>query len=410
MQAGPKCNAERTPWPLVLLLVGAGVVSAFQVGKAPPMLGSIRADLGMSLFLAGWILSIFNLIGLLLGSIAGALSDAFGHRRLLLIGLSLQAMGSLLGSLAPAAALLLATRAVEGLGFLAIVVAAPAMVAQVSKPGDIRIALSIWSCFLPAGASFIMFTVPLASVGLGWRELWGVNFLILALYALWLLKGTAHLPRQDKGPRRRLKQVWLDLRLTATSPGPVLLGTIFATYTLQWLAVMGFLPTLLVEEFGLSPGRASVFTAIMVAMNVPGNLMGGWLLHRGIRRWKLIAFASIVMGACSVAIYSGGLAFAARYAACLTFSLIGGLLPASTLGAAPLYAPTPRHVATTNGLIMQGGQMGQVIGPPVLALIVSMGGGWKSAPWLLAGAAAAGVALSLGLAILEKRGIHRLGK
>jgi MFS family permease len=48
-----------------------------------------------------------------------------------------------------------------------------------------------------------------------------------------------------------------------------------------------------------------------------------------------------------------------------------------------------------DGLLMQGGQLGQVIGPPVLALMVSMGGGWKSAPWLLGGAAAVGVALSL---------------
>ena len=88
--------------------------------------------------------------------------------------------------------------------------------------------------------------------------------------------------------------------------GPVLLALIFTTYTLQWLAVMGFLPTLLVEEYGLTPGRASVLTAVMVAMNVPGNLLGGWLLHRGFRRWRLIAFASVVMGFCSLGIYSPG--------------------------------------------------------------------------------------------------------
>jgi MFS family permease len=406
----PIANPETTPWPLVLLLVGAGVVSAFQVGKAPPMLLSIRSELGMSLFLAGWILSIFNVIGFLLGSITGAASDAFGHRRLLLIGLFLQALGSLAGSFAPGPSFLLATRALEGLGFLTIVVAAPAMVAQVTKPGDIRVALSVWSCFLPAGASIIMLFVPLVNVSLGWRGLWLVNSVILAAYAFWLMKETAHLTGRAAGSRRRRGQVWRDLRLTVTSAGPVLLAAIFTTYALQWLAVMGFLPTLLAEEYGLSPGRASVFTAIMVAMNVPGNLMGGWLLHRGFGRWKLIAFASIVMGACSLAIYSPTLPFAARYTACLLFSLVGGLLPASVLGGAPIYAPNPNLVATTNGLIMQGGQLGQVIGPPVLALMVSMGGGWESAPWLLGGSAAAGMGLSLGLAVLETRRIHPMGK
>jgi MFS family permease len=409
-EAHPIPHPQTTPWPLVLLLVGAGVVSAFQVGKAPPMLLAIRSELGMSLFLAGWILSVFNVIGFLLGSLTGAASDAFGHRRLLLTGLSLQALGSLAGSFSPGAFFLLATRAMEGMGFLIAVVAAPAMVAQVTRPGDIRVALSVWSCFLPAGASTIMLFVPLVNVSLGWRGLWLVNSAILAAYAFWLMKGTAHLMGPAKGPRRRLGQVWRDLRLTATSAGPILLAAIFTTYALQWLAVMGFLPTLLADEYGLSPGRASVFTAIMVAMNVPGNLMGGWLLHRGFRRWKLIASASLVMGACSLAIYSPTLPFAARYTACLIFSLVGGLLPASVLGGAPMYAPNPNLVATTNGLLMQGGQLGQVIGPPVLALMVSMGGGWKSAPWLLGASAAAGVVLSVGLSVLEKRRTHPMGK
>ncbi len=59
---------------------------------------AIRSKLGMSIFPAGWILSIFNVIGFLLGSITGAASDAFGHRRLLIMGLSLQALGSLGGA------------------------------------------------------------------------------------------------------------------------------------------------------------------------------------------------------------------------------------------------------------------------------------------------------------------------
>lgn len=61
-------QTEKTPWPQILLLVGAGVVASFQVGKAPPMLPEIRMELGMNLFLAGWILSTFSITGLLFGS------------------------------------------------------------------------------------------------------------------------------------------------------------------------------------------------------------------------------------------------------------------------------------------------------------------------------------------------------
>jgi MFS family permease len=402
-------SSEKTPWSLVLLLVGAGVVGAFQVGKAPPMLLSVRSDLGMSLFLAGWILSIFNVVGFLFGSMAGAAADALGHRRFLLTGLGFQAIGSLAGSFASGPSFFLATRALEGLGLLTIVVAAPSMVAQVTRPRDLRLALSVWSCFLPAGASTIMLFIPWVNLSLGWRGLWQINAAILIAYALWTMKRTAGLAGPAAVRGRRQGRIWRDIILTVTSAGPLLLAVIFTTYALQWLSVMGFLPTLLVEEYGISPGRASVLTAVMVAMNVPGNLMGGWLLHRDFRRWKLIAFTSIVMGLCSLGIYSSILPFAARYVACLLFSGVGGLLPASVLSGAPVYAPTSRHVATTNGLIMQGGQLGQVIGPPILALMVSMGGGWKSAPWLLGGSAAIGVVLSLGLAAMESSRLSAKG-
>ena len=52
--------------------------------------------------------------------------------------------------------------------------------------------------------------------------------------------------------------------------------------------------------------------------------------------------------------------------------------------------------------IMQGAQLGQVLGPPILALIVSTLGGWQAAPMLLIPAAGLGILLSFGLAALER--------
>jgi len=83
---------------------------------------------------------------------------------------------------------------------------------------------------------------------------------------------------------------------------------------------------------------------------------------------------------------------------------MGGLLPASAMSGVPFYAPSPRHIATTNGVLIQGTQLGQVLGPPALAWLVSKTGGWHVAPWLLGGVAAAGAGLGLGLAALGKGG------
>ena len=183
--------------------------------------------------------------------------------------------------------------------------------------------------------------------------------------------------------------------------GPLLMALIFITYALQWLAVMGFLPTLMIERFEFSKALASLLTALVVFVNIFGNLAGGRLLKRGIRRWKLIAFASAVMGASSVAIYAGESHFMINYTGCLVFSIFGGLIPASVLGGVPLYAPSKNLIGTTNGLIIQGGQSGQMIGPPILAYLVSQTGSWSCGAWFLGSAALLGIVLSFFLSRLN---------
>lgn len=108
------------------------------------------------------------------------------------------------------------------------------------------------------------------------------------------------------------------------------------------------------------------------------------------------------MGLCSLAIYASAVPFPLRYLACLISSAIEGVLPASLFSSVPIHAPKADLVATTSGLIMQGSQLGQVLGPPLLALTVSRLGGWQAAPLLPGVAAFLGIILSLGLAVLER--------
>ena len=51
---------------------------------------------------------------------------------------------------------------------------------------------------------------------------------------------------------------------------------------------------------------------------------------------------------------------------------------------------------------MQGSNAGHVIGPPILAAVVSATGGWHGAPWLFLFAAGVAVALALGIRAVEK--------
>src|SRR3546814_21167609 len=63
-------------------------------------LPALRADLGMALGTAGWVMGVFALIGVVGGIPAGAAVSRFGDRRLIVLGLALIALGSAAGALA----------------------------------------------------------------------------------------------------------------------------------------------------------------------------------------------------------------------------------------------------------------------------------------------------------------------
>src|SRR5438094_7293623 len=79
-------------------------------------LPSIRADLGFSASSLAWVVNAYMLFfgGFLL--LGGRLADLYGHRRLFVTGIAVFTAASLVAGLSSAQAILIAARAVQGLG------------------------------------------------------------------------------------------------------------------------------------------------------------------------------------------------------------------------------------------------------------------------------------------------------
>src|SRR6187551_1833556 len=97
------------------------------VAKLPPALPVLQQAMGVSLLQAGFLLSLVQLAGMALGLPAGLLIQRWGPRRSMLTGLMLLAGASAWGGAAQSPAALLLSRALEGLGFLCVVLPAPGL-------------------------------------------------------------------------------------------------------------------------------------------------------------------------------------------------------------------------------------------------------------------------------------------
>ena len=83
-------------WPAIWAIYAGGLVAGAYMTKVAPALPGLRAELGLSLVESGLIATTFNLMGMLVGMIAGVLCDRYGHRRLALAGLAVLAAGGAL--------------------------------------------------------------------------------------------------------------------------------------------------------------------------------------------------------------------------------------------------------------------------------------------------------------------------
>jgi MFS family permease len=386
----------RTRWSIVALAFAAGIAGAMQVGKVPPALSVIRSELGLSLVAAGWVASLFNAIGAAAGMLTGVVADQLGRRRMVLLGLGALCIGSALGALAPTGGMLLFSRFLEGIGFIAVAVAAPALLTEAVRPADQRLVLGSFAVYMGTGMGAMMAVSPAVLSAFGWRGLWFGNAALLALLLVAIGWATAGMRTPSAG--RRLA----ELGPVLARPGPWLLGAIFGCYTLQWMAVMAWLPSYALE-LGLGATGAAWAGAGAVVVNVTGVLAGGVLLHRGTPRWLLIVLALAAMGLSAVGFFSEALPAPLRYTLVALFSGIGGLLPAACLAAAPAHAPSPRDVGSVNGLINQGSNLGTLAGPPLMAALVTWTSGWSGAGPLLPVMALIGLCLAVLLRLVERR-------
>ncbi len=394
-----------TRWGIVAIAVAAGVVAATQVGKAPPSLPDIRAELAVGMVGAGWIVSILNATTATLGIAIGTIADRVGHNRALAFGLALLAIGSLLGGIAGSAGAMLLTRFLEGIGFVCIIVAAPSLIAEAASLRHQRLALGLWSAYFPAGMGAMMVASLFVLEPYGWRSLWFASAVLILVFLMVFLVVAARGRRGGRlpsGARAGRGRALADVRRALARPGPWLLAFTFTAFSLQWLGLLAWLPTFLVEQ-GYTRATAALVTAVVVVLEAPGNLIGGWLLHRGASRWTLISVAMLAMATMGAAILVPAVPPVAKVVLALAFTLISGLVPAAVLSGAPVHAAAPGLIGTVNGVIAQGSNLGSLMGPPAFAAVVVGFGGWQHASWLMLGAGLVGVLLALAIRLVEER-------
>jgi MFS family permease len=357
--------------------------AALHVAKIPPALPVLQAELGLTLLQAGFLLSAVQVASMTLGLLVGLSVDGLGLKRSMLFGLGLLFAASALGGFAQHADVLLLLRALEGLGFLCVVMPAPSLIRRTVLPEQLNGRMGWWGTYMPTGNALALLVGPLFVVSLGWHVWWWLLSGITLVTFFWVRAAVpdVQVVTVSSAQTNTNNSAWRErLKSTITSRGPWLVSLGFAVYASQWMAVIGFLPTVY-AQMGLSAVLTGVLTACVALVNVSGNIMSGRLLQRGwpARRLLQIGFTCMALGAIGAFAQwqSQSLPTVAKFLCVVMFSAVGGLIPGTLFSTAVRLAPSEDTVSTTVGFMQQLSAVGQFLGPPLVAWVAVIVGGWQ---------------------------------
>ena len=364
----------QTHWPRVWIAFLAGCIAAFQIGKTFAALSTIIGELGLSLVQASLILSLFSLIAAFAGAGFGLVSDRVGHLHTALAGLVISAAGAFLGAKASGIELLLASRLVEGFGFIITIVALPSLISGSATDKHRPLVMGIWGAFMPAGIGASMLITPVLLEWHGWRGLWNdIGFIILIWAAVLFVAFRGNIAK----PGAHLSSA--DLMRNILRLGPLLVVAGFVCYSSLYQSLTAFLPTMLVQNYAVELSQAAHFGAIVVVGNIIGNVGAGWLIGRGVLPWKLLTISFIAMGLCASLVFASFSDPGVKTISGFLFSAFGGMFPGTAFVLAARYSIKPSHMALMAGLMLQGAGIGQTIGPLMVSSVVEKSGSWDTA-------------------------------
>lgn len=290
---------------LFAMSLGYGVVQ-LDVTIVNTALDRIGASLGGGVAELQWIVNAYTIAFAAFILTAGALGDRIGAKRVLMAGFAIFTSASLACALSPNPMVLVAARAVQGLGAAVLVPNSLALLNHAYPDEKPRgRAVGIWA----AGASLALTAGPLVGGGLialvGWRSIFLVN-LPIGLAGLWLSWKYA-----TETAANRQREVDLPGQVTAIAALGCLAGAIIEGGALGWSN--GFV----LAAFVASVALAALFILLERRAEQP-------MLPLSLFSHRLFALTSLVGLLVNIAFY--GLIFVFS----LYFQRINGLSPVAT--------------------------------------------------------------------------------
>ena len=270
-------DREDNRWVTLVLVCLAQFMVILDATIVNIALPTIQKDLDFSQADLQWVINSYTLLfgGFLL--LGGRAADIVGRKRIFIAGTVVFSVASLLNGLATSSEMLIAFRALQGLGGALVSPAALSIITTTFPEGPERTkALGVWSAIAAGGGAVGLLLGGILTEALSWEWIFFVNVPIGAAAALL----SARLIRESKAERAGAFDIFGAVLVTA--------GLMVLVYAI-----------VKAESFGWGSGRtlglAAFGIALLIVFGIVESRITGPLVRLGIFKIRSLSIANFVL-------------------------------------------------------------------------------------------------------------------
>lgn len=366
---------------LVLLLVGISIVTVQY--KVPSILDPITAQYGMTSSTASWLMSIFTAMGIFLSIPTGSLAKIIGSKRVLLLSCGIVITGGIIGGFSTKAWLMIFSRAIEGIGFVFITVAAPLAIEKHVDAAHQGTANGIWSLWICLGSLIGSTATPMVFEKMGLTGTWLLYSAFVAAAAI-MLAVFVRVPKECETDESERIESDANHYRSLLKPRSLLYFFAYLVFNIEILAVLSYTPTFLQSQ-GMNASLSGFASALPGLFAIPASLVFGYLIDKTGRTKPFYLAAAVAAAPATFLMLtqSGPL----LWAGAALMGLVGYGIPVAALSSLPQIAGSKAAMPAAMSVLMLVQCLGEFIGSFATPLLL----GADLSNWLLCATVIGGV-------------------
>jgi predicted MFS family arabinose efflux permease len=360
-------------WGSIWLVYFYSILCAASISKLIPIERDLERTFGTTPGGVGFAISIISLLSIIAATVGGNIVDRVGARRAIIVTSVILVFVNVLSYFAPSMFWLDFARLLEGLEFIGIVVAAPALI-MATTTGRRRVqAMSLWSTYTPAGFGLgLLLGVPFAGT-----PAWRYTFLVhggLFAGALLLAPLLPETPRASEAVAPALKRARLaDFLDIYREFGTWKLSISNAVLVSIGLGTSTVIPAYFARTHHVSVARSSSILAVANLAMILGGVAAGFLLARGIKPISVYIAITLAGMAAGLLLYAPWTSFAFAITMLFIWLPTTGAAVAVLMSLLPQVTRNPGRGGAAMGLVGQVMAITNLMTPPLYLSLLAKG-------------------------------------